>query len=59
MEKEEGERGILTEIDRECSLGIVKLDGSFHAYTISKGFWEWSITDNTYISTKQGIPYLM
>lgn len=52
IEKEEGERGILTEIDRERSLGIVKLGGGFRTYTISKGFWGWSITDSTYISTK-------
>ncbi|GAB3805831.1 hypothetical protein [Virgibacillus kimchii] len=52
LEGEEGERGILTEIDRERSFGIVKLEDGFRAYTLSEGFLGWSITDNEFISTE-------
>lgn len=52
LDKEKGEQGVITKIDKKQSFGILKLADGFHAYAISKGFWGWSITDDTYISNE-------
>lgn len=49
LDREAGKQGVLTEINKEQSLGVLKLVDGYRAYALSEGFWGWSITDDTYI----------
>lgn len=50
LDNEEGKQVVLMEIDKRQSIGVLKLEGGYHAYALSEGFWGWSITDDSYLA---------
>lgn len=54
LEKKEGTRVALTEIDNKQSLGILQLSDGYQAYALSRGFLGWSVTDDIYLPDAAG-----